>query len=225
MRDRLTLGAASRRSPRIGVFDATARRGRRDVVRAPGRSAAVGPAPTCGSATRSARRRVGAAEHFAPPTLETVVVPRRAGRPRPAARRAHPARRAGPADRPAAGRRPQELSVSLYGEVQKEVIGATLADDYGIDGGLPRRPPRSASSGRPAPARRVELIGEGPTRSSPRSGCGVEPAPLGGGRRVRARGRARLDAAARSSGGRGDRAGRRWRRACAAGRWRTAWSR
>jgi ribosomal protection tetracycline resistance protein len=27
----------------------------------------------------------------------------------------------------------QELSVSLYGEVQKEVIQATLADDYGID--------------------------------------------------------------------------------------------
>ena len=27
----------------------------------------------------------------------------------------------------------QELSVSLYGEVQKEVIGATLADDFGID--------------------------------------------------------------------------------------------
>src|SRR4029077_13902062 len=27
----------------------------------------------------------------------------------------------------------QELSVSLYGEVQKEVIQATLRDDYGID--------------------------------------------------------------------------------------------
>jgi ribosomal protection tetracycline resistance protein len=30
----------------------------------------------------------------------------------------------------------QELSVSLYGEVQKEVIGATLAADYGLDAGF-----------------------------------------------------------------------------------------
>ena len=30
----------------------------------------------------------------------------------------------------------QELSVSLYGEVQKEVIGATLADDYGLEVGF-----------------------------------------------------------------------------------------
>ena len=30
----------------------------------------------------------------------------------------------------------QELSVSLYGEVQKEVIGATLANDYGLEVGF-----------------------------------------------------------------------------------------
>jgi ribosomal protection tetracycline resistance protein len=30
----------------------------------------------------------------------------------------------------------QELSVSLYGEVQKEVIQATLAGDFGIDVGF-----------------------------------------------------------------------------------------
>jgi ribosomal protection tetracycline resistance protein len=71
--------------------------------------------------------------HFAPPTLETVVVPSR------------------PADKGAlhvaltqlAEQDPlinvqqddsrQEIFVSLYGEVQKEVIGATLANDYGID--------------------------------------------------------------------------------------------
>jgi ribosomal protection tetracycline resistance protein len=29
--------------------------------------------------------------------------------------------------------RAQEISVSLYGEVQKEVIQATLADDFGVD--------------------------------------------------------------------------------------------
>jgi ribosomal protection tetracycline resistance protein len=70
---------------------------------------------------------------FAPPTLETVVVPNR-----PQERRAlHTALaelseqdplinlRVSPGERP-------ELSVSLYGEVQKEVIEATLADEYGI---------------------------------------------------------------------------------------------
>ncbi|MEO3846013.1 translation factor GTPase family protein, partial [Streptomyces sp. B22F1] len=73
--------------------------------------------------------------HFAPPTLETVVVP-----DRPADRGAlHAAlfqlaeqdplialrRGAGPGGL-------QELYVSLYGEVQKEVIGATLAGEYGL---------------------------------------------------------------------------------------------
>ncbi|AKH86031.1 GTP-binding protein [Streptomyces sp. CNQ-509] len=73
--------------------------------------------------------------HFAPPTLETVVVP-----DRPADRGAlHAAlfqlaeqdplialrRGAGPGGL-------QELYVSLYGEVQKEVVGATLAGEYGL---------------------------------------------------------------------------------------------
>lgn len=71
--------------------------------------------------------------HFAPPTLETVVVP------------------CNPDDKGAlrialaqlAEQDPlidvrqddarQELSVSLYGEVQKEVIQATLASDFGLD--------------------------------------------------------------------------------------------
>ena len=73
---------------------------------------------------------------FAPPTLETVVVPCR------------------PADQGAlrsalgllAEQDPlinvrqddirQEIVVSLYGEVQKEVIQATLADDFGVDVGF-----------------------------------------------------------------------------------------
>ncbi|WP_329171829.1 translation factor GTPase family protein [Streptomyces sp. NBC_01477] len=75
----------------------------------------------------------GAARHFPPPSLETVVSPR------------------GAADRAALHsalgqlaeqdplinlRRDEdrgEIAVSLYGEVQKEVIQATLADDYGVD--------------------------------------------------------------------------------------------
>jgi ribosomal protection tetracycline resistance protein len=68
--------------------------------------------------------------HFAPPTLETVVVPRRR-----ADKRALRVALGQLAEQdPLIGlRQDKELSVSLYGEVQKEVIQATLADDYGID--------------------------------------------------------------------------------------------
>lgn len=71
--------------------------------------------------------------HFAPPTLEAVVVP------------CHPADRGAlyVALAQLAEQDPlidlrrdetrQEISVSLYGEVQKEVIQATLSDDYGIE--------------------------------------------------------------------------------------------
>jgi ribosomal protection tetracycline resistance protein len=73
------------------------------------------------------------ASHFAPPTLESVIVPRRQGD------------RVGLGDALArlAEQDPlinvhldpstQELSVSLYGEVQKEVIESTLATDFGIE--------------------------------------------------------------------------------------------
>ncbi|GAA2658789.1 TetM/TetW/TetO/TetS family tetracycline resistance ribosomal protection protein [Streptomyces aculeolatus] len=70
--------------------------------------------------------------HFAPPTLETVVVPDRT-----ADRGAlHAALFQLAEQDPLIALRQddvrQELYVSLYGEVQKEVIGATLADEYGL---------------------------------------------------------------------------------------------
>jgi ribosomal protection tetracycline resistance protein len=71
--------------------------------------------------------------HFAPPTLETVVVPSR-----PADKGVlHVALTQLAEQDPLINLRQddirQELHVSLYGEVQKEVVGATLANDYGID--------------------------------------------------------------------------------------------
>jgi ribosomal protection tetracycline resistance protein len=71
--------------------------------------------------------------HFAPPTLETVVVPAR-----PADKGALHAALSQLAEQdPLINVRQddvrQEVSVSLYGEVQKEVIQATLAADYGLD--------------------------------------------------------------------------------------------
>ena len=73
------------------------------------------------------------AHHFAPPTLETVIAPRR-----PADKGAlHTALAELAEQDPLINLRQddvrQEIFVSLYGEVQKEVVQATLADDYGID--------------------------------------------------------------------------------------------
>jgi ribosomal protection tetracycline resistance protein len=70
--------------------------------------------------------------HFAPPTLETVVLPD------PQQRRAlHTALTQLAEQDPLIGLRldevRQELHLSLYGEVQKEVIQATLADEFGLD--------------------------------------------------------------------------------------------
>jgi ribosomal protection tetracycline resistance protein len=71
--------------------------------------------------------------HFAPPTLETVVIPSN-----PDDRGALRVALAQLAEQdPLINVRQddvrQELSVSLYGEVQKEIVQATLADDYGLD--------------------------------------------------------------------------------------------
>ncbi|MFK0150888.1 GTP-binding protein [Streptomyces sp. NPDC090493] len=71
--------------------------------------------------------------HFASPTLETVVVPG----PGTDRRSLHVALGQLAEQDPLIDVRHdevrQETSVSLYGEVQKEVIQATLADEYGLD--------------------------------------------------------------------------------------------
>jgi ribosomal protection tetracycline resistance protein len=71
--------------------------------------------------------------HFSPPTLETVVLPCR-----PSDKGAlHVALTRLAEQDPLINLRQdeirQEISVSLYGEVQKEVIQATLADEFGVD--------------------------------------------------------------------------------------------
>ncbi|GAA1924279.1 TetM/TetW/TetO/TetS family tetracycline resistance ribosomal protection protein [Streptomyces durmitorensis] len=79
------------------------------------------------------RTRGAGQHHFSPPTLETVVVPAR-----PGDRGALHLALAQLAEQdPLINLRQddlrQEVYVSLYGEVQKEVIEATLLDEYGID--------------------------------------------------------------------------------------------
>jgi ribosomal protection tetracycline resistance protein len=81
-----------------------------------------------GDAPRRAMQR-----EFPPPTLESVVVPR----DRDDGQRLRVALEQLAEQDPLINVRQdgagQELTVSLYGEVQKEVIEATLADDFGLD--------------------------------------------------------------------------------------------
>ncbi|MEU1552765.1 translation factor GTPase family protein [Streptomyces scabiei] len=86
-----------------------------------------------GDTVGTPRARAADGHHFAPPTLETVVLPARAED----AGALHVALTQLAEQDPLIGLRHdelrQELSVSLYGEVQKEVVQATLADEYGLD--------------------------------------------------------------------------------------------
>ncbi len=78
----------------------------------------------------------GPRHYFDPPTLETVVVPARAA-DRPTV---HAALTQLAEQDPLINLRQddlrQELLVSLYGEIQKEVIQATLADEFGVEVGF-----------------------------------------------------------------------------------------
>ena len=83
--------------------------------------------------TLGVRSERGLAHHFSPPTLETVVIPR-TDRDRPLL---HPALALLAEQDPLINLRQDdvrgEISVSLYGEVQKEVVQATLAEQFGVD--------------------------------------------------------------------------------------------
>ncbi len=132
VRDRLRLGRNEEKVTAISVFDRCAAVPRSSVAAGRiGKLWGLGGVKI-GDAVGD-RRTTAQRHHFAPPTLETVVVPRR-----PADRGALRVALAQLAEQdPLIDVRQddvrQEIFVSLYGEVQKEVIGATLADDYGLD--------------------------------------------------------------------------------------------
>ncbi|MCW2506733.1 MAG: GTP-binding protein [Actinomycetia bacterium] len=116
------------------------------------------------------------AHHFAPPTLETVVVPST-----PDAQGALRTALAQLAEQdPLIAVRQdddrRELSVSLYGEVQKEVVQATLASEYGLDVRFTEttticveRPARSGSA--------AQYLGKAPNPFVATVGLRVDPAP------------------------------------------------
>ncbi|MER8072273.1 translation factor GTPase family protein [Streptomyces sp. NPDC094034] len=121
---------------------------------------------------------------FSPPTLETVVVPRRS-----ADRGALYAALSRLAEQdPLINLRQdtvrRELSVSLYGEVQKEVIQDTLAEEFGVDVTFHESTTicveRVVGTGEA-----LEVIGKEPNPFLATIGLRVEPAPIGTGLRFR----------------------------------------
>ena len=117
---------------------------------------------------------------FAPPTLETVVVPSR-----PADRGALHVALAQLAEQdPLINLRQddlhQEVSVSLYGEVQKEVIQATLAGDFGLE--VRFRESTTICIERPVgTGAAVERMAKDPNPFLATVGLRVDPAPPGAG--------------------------------------------
>ncbi|MFE3031960.1 GTP-binding protein [Streptomyces canus] len=117
---------------------------------------------------------------FAPPTLETVVVPG----PDTDTRSLHLALTQLAEQDPLIDLRHdearQETSVSLYGEVQKEVVQATLAEEFGLDVTFRETTPlcveRLAGTGSA-----VEFNKQGGNPFLATVGLRVEPAPVGRG--------------------------------------------
>ncbi|MER8072278.1 translation factor GTPase family protein [Streptomyces sp. NPDC094034] len=118
--------------------------------------------------------------HFAPPTLETVIVPLRAAdRGRLQAALSELAEQ-DPLINLRQDDTRQELFFSLYGEVQKEVIQATLADEYGID--VSFRETTTVCVERPVgTGAAVEFIGKHPNPFLATVGLRVDPGPVGSG--------------------------------------------
>ena len=126
----------------------------------------------------------GKQHQFAPPTLETVVVP-----VRPEQRAALRAALTQLAEQdPLINVRQddtrQEISVSLYGEVQKEVIGATLANEFDVE--VTFRETTTICVERPAGVgEAVELLNAASNPFRATIGLRVEPAPVGSGNEFR----------------------------------------
>ena len=122
----------------------------------------------------------GLGRQFPPPTLESVVVP---GKPQDGARLRVALGQLAEQDpliNVRQDERRHELSVSLYGEVQTEVIQATLANDYGIEVSFREATPicveRPAGTGEA-----VELLHAESNPFLATIGLRIEPGPDGSG--------------------------------------------
>ncbi|MBO0918442.1 elongation factor G [Streptomyces laculatispora] len=124
--------------------------------------------------------RKAAEHHFAPPTLESVVVPA----PHVPRGELHFALAQLAEQDPLINLRQddirKEVSVSLYGEVQKEVIEATLAEEFGID--VTFRETTTICLERPSgTGAAFEIIDKDDNPFLATVGLRVDPAPMGSG--------------------------------------------
>ncbi|MEU9733106.1 translation factor GTPase family protein [Streptomyces sp. NPDC048002] len=126
------------------------------------------------------RPRAAESRFFAPPTLETVVVPGPGTDPRALHVALTQLAEQDPLIALRHDERRREISVSLYGEVQKEVVQATLADEYGLDVTFRETTPLCVE--RPAgTGSAVEFNKKDPNPFLATVGLRVEPAPVGAG--------------------------------------------
>jgi ribosomal protection tetracycline resistance protein len=187
-RDRLSFGAGDGggegKVTAIGVFErGTAQRGGSVSAGRIGKLWGLGEVRV-GDAVGVPRQTPANGHQFAPPTLEALVVPRD-----PADSGALYAALARLAEQdPLINVRRNDLRrevfVSLYGEVQKEVIQATLAAEYGLD--VAFRETTTICVERPAgTGAAFEVIGKGANPFLATVGLRIEPAPPGSGVRLR----------------------------------------
>ncbi|WP_026923627.1 elongation factor G [Glycomyces arizonensis] len=120
------------------------------------------------------------AEHFSPPTLETVVAPSREADKGALHLALTQLAEADPLIGLRHDERRSELSLSLYGEVQKEVIAATLADQFGL--AVDFRESTVICVERPTGSgEAVEYIAKDANPFLATVGLRVDPAPVGSG--------------------------------------------
>ncbi len=121
---------------------------------------------------------------FLPPTLESVVAPVDGGDAQRLRVALGQLAEQDPLINVRQDERSQELSVSLYGEVQKEVIQETLADDFGLDVAFSETTPiyveRPVDSGEA-----IEVLHAESNPYHATIGLRVDPAPDGSGIEVR----------------------------------------
>jgi len=179
-RDRLTLARGTEgRITAIAVFDAGSAV-RRSSVTAGHIGKLWGLSDVQIGDVLGATTTTQPSHYFAPPTLETVVVPGSAadkGRVRAALGQLA---EQDPLINVRQDDTRQELSVSLYGEVQKEVIQATLASDFDVD--VTFRETTTICIERPVgTGSAVETIGVAPNPFLATVGLRVDPTPVDSG--------------------------------------------
>jgi ribosomal protection tetracycline resistance protein len=120
---------------------------------------------------------------FAPPTLETAIAPRHPGQKRAVFDALADLAEQDPLINLRQDDSRQELFLSLYGEVQKEVVAQTLAQDYGLD--IEFRPTTPVCVERPKRSgAAIELLRRGRSPAHPflaTVGLAIAPLPAGTG--------------------------------------------